>query len=146
MKTMTKRVLWASLAALLLASSSYPQSSPGLAWACSVDNIGATLTQCGLAAEPSMRLYLTDVVIGSTTATAGQFLIRSGTGTNCGTGTASLLPSAATVVRLGYPANTAAPAILHLETPLSAPAGSAICILCVGTNTCTVQMSGFVAP
>jgi hypothetical protein len=124
--------------------------SPGRSfeWTCSLDNIGATLTECQRAPEPGMRLYLTDVVINSTTATAGQFLLRTGTGSNCGTGTASLLPSSASVVRLGYPGNATAggPAVLAFETPLAAPSATALCILCVATNTCTVQMAGYLAP
>ena len=142
------RIRWLALLGIILsaASSSYSQSSPRVDWACSLDAIGTTLTQCGLAAEPSMRLYVTDIVVGSTTATAGLFLIRAGTGTNCGTDTASVFPSAATVVRFGYPANTAAPATLRFDTPLMGPKGAAICVVCVVTNTCTVQMGGFVSP
>jgi hypothetical protein len=115
-------------------------------WSCSLDAIGATLTECRPAPGAGLKLYLTDLVIGSTTATAGQFLVRYGTGTNCGTGTTSLLPAAATVARYGYPLNTSAPATLRFATPLGAAANSAICIICVATNTCTVQMSGYTAP
>jgi hypothetical protein len=115
-------------------------------WACSLDNIAATLTQCQAVPGAGLKLYLTDITVQSTTATAGQFLVRFGTGANCGTGTTSLLPSAATVVRLAYPLNTASPTSIRFITPLSATANNAICILCVATNTCTVQMSGFTAP
>lgn len=115
-------------------------------WSCSLDNIGATLTQCQAAPGAGLKLYLTDIMVQSTTAIAGQFLVRFGTGVNCGTGTTSLLPAAATVVRLAYPSNTATATSFSFLTPLSATAANAICILCVVTNTCTVQMSGFTAP
>ena len=115
-------------------------------WACSLDNIGTTLTQCQAAPGASLKLYVTNIVVASTTATAGLFLIRYGTGANCGTGTTSLFPSAATVVRLGYPANTLVPTNISLQTPVSAPANNAICIVCVVTNTCTVQLTGYTAP
>jgi hypothetical protein len=115
-------------------------------WTCSLDGIGATLTQCQAAPGAGLKLYLTDLVINSTTATTSNFLVRYGTGANCGTGTTSLLPAAATVVRFTYPSNTAAPLHLSFYTPLSAAANNAICILCTNTNTCVVTMTGFIAP
>ena len=114
-------------------------------WTCSVDDVGATLTRCKVAA-PGYRLFLTGVSIVSTTATAGQYLIRYGTGTNCGTGTTSLLPSAASVVRFGYVANTLGTSPLTLSPGVPAAKSTDICILCVATNTCTVQMTGYAAP
>lgn len=117
-------------------------------WTCSLDNIAATLTQCKAAPGAGLRDYITDIVIASTTATAGQFLVRTGTGSNCGTGTASLFPSSATVVRFPYPGNTSTvgSTTIHLITPLQPPAAAAICILCIATQTCTVQMQGYEAP
>lgn len=116
-------------------------------WQCSLDNIAGTLTQCQAAPGANLKLYVTDISIQSTTATAGQFLLRQGTGTNCGTGTASIFPSAATVVRYGYPANTAAqPSIFRFAVPVVLTANNALCVLCVATNTCTVAIQGFTAP
>lgn len=122
--------------------------SPGRSfeWTCSLDNIGATLTQCQHSPEPGMRLYLTDVIANSTTATAGLMLIRTGTGTNCGTGTLSLIPGAATVPRFGYPGNASPAGAFNLISPLRAPSASAICVICTAVNTCTVQLSGYLAP
>jgi len=115
-------------------------------WTCSLDGIAATLTECKAARGAGLSLYLTDVVAQSTTAIGGQFLLRTGTGTNCATGTASLLPSAATVVRLAHPANTVEPLLIRFVTPIKTPANSAICVLGVATNTVTIQLSGFTAP
>lgn len=131
-----------------LDGSLYVRQGGPVPWSCSLDNIGATLTQCKAATGAGIKAYVTDIVIASTTATAGQFIIRTGTGSNCGTGTASLFPSAATVVRFPYPGNTSTigSTTIHLVTPLNPPAASAICILCVATNTCTVQMQGYEAP
>lgn len=126
----------------------YSRLGGPVTWKCSLDNIGATLTQCQAVAGAGLKYYLTDIVIASTTATAGQFLIRTGTGANCVTGTASLFPSAATVVRFPYPGNTSTigSTTIHLITPIDAPAAAAICIICIATQTCTVQMSGYTAP
>jgi hypothetical protein len=118
---------------------------PGEPWTCSVDAIGATLTLC----QPTiadLRLHLTTIVIQSTTATAGQFLLRAGTGANCGTDTVSILPSAATVPRLAYSGNALFGTVTPLATPVIAPGGNDICIICTATNTCTAQLIGYAAP
>jgi hypothetical protein len=93
-------------------------------WSCSLDDIGATLTLCIRAAEEGSTLYITDLVGQSTTGTAGQFILRTGTGSNCGTGTASLLPSA----------------------PIRVPHGKDLCLLGVATQTFTGQIWGYVGP
>jgi hypothetical protein len=115
-------------------------------WSCSLDDIGATLTRCALAPEEGSTLYITDLVGQSTTGTAGQFILRTGTGSNCGTGTASLLPSAATAARIVYPANTAAPTHLRFGTPIRVPHGKDLCLLGVATQTFTGQIWGYVGP
>lgn len=120
-------------------------------WQCSLDNIGASLTQCqatpGAAGfQTGMRYYITSLVAQSTTATGGQFLVETGTGSNCGTGTAALLPAAAGVARLAAPGNTVAPLVILFASPLQAPLDSAVCVLGVGTNTTTITLTGFVNP
>jgi hypothetical protein len=115
---------------------------------CGADNIAATLTQltgCG-APGASVSIYITDVVAQSTTTTGGTWILRQGTGTNCGTGTASVLPSAATVARLSAPANTAAANVISLGTPIKLTANNALCVLGVATNTTTIQVTGYIAP
>lgn len=126
---------------------------PGIAFTCSADDIGATLTrlkasgggEC-LGPVDNQRRYVTDVVAQSTTTTSGQWILRFGTGTNCGTGTVSLLPSSATAARIAAPANTAAPTVMSFKTPLIVPTGKDICVLGVATNTTTIQVNGYVAP
>lgn len=112
-------------------------------WTCSLDNIAATLTECQAAPGAGKTLYITDITAQSTTATAGQFLLRTGTGANCGTGTASLFPSSATVIRFAAPGNTSTPLNVTLMTPLATPSNTAICLLGVAVNTVTIQLSGF---
>jgi len=120
-------------------------------FSCSADNIAATLTElsagCSAATVPSTAsLYITDVIAQSTTATAGQFILRSGTGTNCGTGTTSVLPSAATVVRFSAAGNGVAPTVINFTTPIKVTADHGLCVLGVATNTVTIQVTGFIAP
>lgn len=115
-------------------------------WSCGLDAVGATLTQCQAAPAAGLKLYITDIVAQSTTATGGQMLIRFGTGTNCATGLTSLFPSAATVARIGYPGNASAPTVIQFLTPIPAAAANAICVIGVATNTLSIQINGFTAP
>lgn len=114
----------------------------GPGWACSLDNIAATLTRCAQNPDNSLYMMVTDIVAQSTTATAGQMLIEYGTGANCGTGTVALFPSSAAVVRFAYPPNTASPTIYQFLTPLKVPKGNDLCVLAVATNTLTIHMGG----
>ena len=140
--------------ALLPPAPVQAQSYPGVQFTCSADDIGATLTiltGCR-STEPMMRRYITSVVAQSTTTTSGQFILRYGNAVNvggtanCGTGTPSLLPSAATAARIASPANTAAPTVLLFSTPIILPPDKDLCVLGVGTNTTTIQVTGYVAP
>lgn len=122
-----------------------PANNRGL-WDCSLDGIGTTLTECEAEPPAGLRYYITSLTAQSTTATGGLFLIRAGTGANCATGTVSVLPSAATVVRLAAPANTVAPLVITFLSPLPAPTGTALCVLGVLTHTTTITMTGFLNP
>jgi hypothetical protein len=115
-------------------------------WTCSVDGGADSLTQCQQAPDPSIRLYVSNIVAQSATATGGLWILKYGTGTNCGTGTASLFPSAATAARIAAPANTAPPSIITFSPALALPAGKALCLLGVATNVTVIQVSGFYGP
>jgi len=139
-----RRWLVAAVLALLPAAAgaeSWPR------WTCSLDAVDANLTRCARSQDFSPASFvITDIVAQSTTATAGQFLVRYGTGTNCGTGTASIFPAAASAVRIAAPANTSAPAIIRFETGLLVPSGQDLCVLGVGTNTVTITITGYLVP
>jgi hypothetical protein len=113
---------------------------------CSLDAIAATLTQCQAAPAAGLSLYVTNVVAGSTTSTAGQHLLRYGTGTNCGTGTTTLFPGTGTTARVPSPANTVAPAMVQFNTPVKVPAANALCVIGVATNTTWIVITGYIAP
>jgi len=115
-------------------------------WTCAVDALGATLTLCEPNKGPDMSLYITDIVASSTTTTPAQFLLRSGTGTNCATGTVSVFPESSTVVRIPYMGNTTHPTRLNFQTPPIVPKGKDLCVICTGTNLCVMQIFGTVAP
>lgn len=118
-------------------------------WRCSLDNIGATLTECLAPQGAGIKAYISWITVQSTTAVAGLFLVRTGTKTtnDCDTTTTSIYPSNATVARYVYPPNTAAP--LHVTFPAGAPATAAnsqLCVICTATNTCTIAMGGPLSP
>jgi hypothetical protein len=88
-----------------------------------------------------VRAYVTDVQVNTTTAAAGFIQLKTGTGTNCGTGTANLsaiLYSAATVNLQSF---------LDFRTPLFAPLQTAVCVTQTGTPaTVVVEVHGYFAP
>jgi hypothetical protein len=133
--------LWTDYAPTTAEAQTY-----GSRWECGLDGIGATLTLCVAAPTSGEARYITDIVAQSTTTTAGLMLVRTGTGTNCGTSTLSLFPAASTVARIAYSANTLAPTVIPLRTPLRVPPNADLCVIGTGTNTVTIQFEGYVAP
>ena len=131
-------------------------SSPSLAsqaaadkvttFTCGFNSIAATLTQCQAAPAAGLKLYVTGLYIQTTTTTSGTYALQTGTGTNCGTGTAALFPASGTANRFNAPITTSAMAAIQFPVPLAAPAASAICVIGVATNTVSGQIVGYVAP
>jgi len=115
-------------------------------WHCALNGIAATLTQCqAVPADSKERNYITDISLQTTTATSGTYAIRTGTGTNCATGTAQLFPASGTGSdRFNAPVISQAMAHLHFITPLRPTAGHAICMIGVATDTISMQIHGFV--
>lgn len=115
------------------------QGGPNV-WTCTLSALANTLTQCQ-AAPGSGRLNITDIAVQTTTATAGTYQIKYGTGSNCGTGTTSLMGFAATA-----PVSTAQTQYEHLVSPMVPAATNAVCVIGTATNTINIQLWGFVGP
>lgn len=115
-------------------------------WDCDLDNIGTTLTECQAAPGASLSLYVMGYMAGSTTATAGQHMLRYGTGTNCGTGTTTLFPGTGTTPRVPSPLNTGEPTIVTFPMAIKVPTNTALCVLGVATNTTWIVINGYTAP
>jgi hypothetical protein len=127
----------------------YTQLGSPLLFNSATSTVAAALTQVVAAPAAATSLYLTDIMVVSDTATAGQYTLRYGTGTNCGTGTTTIYPNLASITtgKIPYPGNTAnSPFSTTLTTPIKVPAANALCVICVATNTCTINLSGFTAP
>lgn len=98
-------------------------------------SVASTTTQV-IALSGSTKIRICSFDINPSTITAGSTDIVAGTGTNCGTGTATLtgaytLPAAAVV--------DITPSTLSPSSPLTAPAGAAVCVRAV-----TSTVNGFI--
>lgn len=152
---MFKKLIAAVLVAAALLASDVKTGGAGEPWLngqpiiCGADNIAATLTEltgCAVPAISGLRYYITSVVAQSTTTTGGQFALRSGTGTNCGTGTANILPGSVGTARYSSPANTVNANVIVFTPPVAVTPGHALCVLGVATNTTTITVTGYLAP
>ena len=148
-----KKLFLAALALLCIVGPVQAQDFRplGAPFACGADNIGATLTELtGCAAlsqtQSALRYYITTVLTQSTTTTGGTFSLQSGTGTNCGTGTAKIIPASVTTARMSSPASTSPAGVMNFAVPIPVTPGHALCVLGVATNTTTISVFGFIAP
>jgi hypothetical protein len=116
---------------------------------CSVPLTTATTTQCQPVAATinniPVRAYVTDIQVNTTTTgTASAVQLVTGTGSNCGTGTANLSAITYSTVTAAAPTLVS---FLGMRTPLIAPLGAAVCVKQTGTPaTVTVEVHGFFAP
>ena len=117
-------------------------------FAANVGDIGATLTEI-VAATTGQYIYVTTIILSSSTSTAGTFALRAGQGSNCATNPVGLFPQpgvSSPTLTYVYPANTAVPLVITLQPPVRAPAGYALCLVGVATNLARGQVHGFIAP
>jgi len=113
---------------------------------CGVTKVGTDLVECkAVPASTSQRYHITQIITQSTTATANQYSVQSGTGTACATGTTAVFPADAVTTKYVGPTNAQAPHIISFfPTPLHITAGHAICVLGIATQLTTMQISGYV--
>ena len=122
-------------------------TSPGGAgsWSCGLASVAASLTQCQAAPGYGLRLYVTDITVQTTTATAGSYQLRYGTGTNCATGTTVLYP--AFVGAFTAPVISLPPQYIGFQPPLAVGAtqgaNQALCVFGTAVNTIAVSIQGF---
>jgi len=117
-------------------------------FAANVGDIGATLTEI-VAATTGQYIYVTTIILSSSTSTAGTFALRAGQGANCATNPVGVFPQpgvSSPTLTYVYPANTAVPLVITLQPPVRAPSGYALCLVGVATNLARGQVHGFIAP
>jgi len=91
----------------------------------------------------AVRAYVTDIQINTTTAgTTSTIQLKTGTGSNCGTGTANL--SAITYTNVA----AALTSVIGMRTPLFTPLQTEICATQAGAvaGTSVVEIHGYFAP
>lgn len=121
--------------------------TPGTAWTCGLAGLAASLTECKALAA-GRTYYITDIVVGTTTTTAGDYSIQSGTGTNCGTGTTAVFPAApgTTSSRFKAPISSGPVGVISFKVPLAVTAAHAVCVIGTATNTININVSGYYLP
>ena len=146
--------LFLVLALLLLATTAHAQSYQRVIidhpnrFSANVPDIGATMTQI-LPATAGQSVYVTSLVLVSSTATAGAFALRAGTGTDCATSTTGVIPQpgiSSPTLTYVYPGNASSPLNLQFNPPVKAPLGFALCLVGTATNLARGQVNGFTAP
>lgn len=115
-------------------------------WQCGLKALAATLTQCLAAPAAGIKAYITDITVITTTATAGTYQIRYGTGVNCATGAVALWPTTAVGDTFPAPISSSIPQLLNFRSALTPAAANAICVIGVATNTITIQLQGYYGP
>lgn len=120
---------------------------PGTDWVCGLAGLAASLTECKALAA-GRTYYITDIVVGTTTTTSGDYSIQSGTGTNCAAATTAVFPAApgTTSSRFKAPISSSPPGTISLTTPIAVTAAHAICVIGTATNTININLSGYYLP
>jgi hypothetical protein len=113
----------------------YPNVTP---YVCRVTAVTAA-TQCQAAAATGLRNYVTDVTISNNVGTAQTVKLVTGTGANCGTGTADLTHA----VQFGAAVGNWDHAY---ETPPTPPTASAICVTPSAATSISATITGFIGP
>ena len=137
-----KRYIFIALLLLVPTWASGQAVFPRGAWTCTLAALNAVLTECQAVSTSPDYYVLTELIVQTTTGTAGDYAIRTGTGTNCATDTAGLFPSDVTkTFKAPIAANPTA--VITFTPPLVAPVGAAICAIGAGTNTVNFFLRGY---
>ena len=97
------------------------------------------VTQCQAAPAAGLKAYVTDVTVSNNVGTAQTVKLVTGTGSNCGTGTADLSHAA----QFGAAVGNWDHAWL---TPLQPPAASAVCVTPSAATSISATITGFIGP
>jgi hypothetical protein len=129
-------------AAIGLTAGLVPQTATR--FSCGLAGLAASLTTCA-AAVAGKSYYITDIVVGTTTATSGTYAIQTGTDANCATGTAVVFPAAPGTTSSRFQAPIAAnpSTVISFTTPIVVPASGYICVIGVATNTININIHGY---
>jgi len=133
-----------SLATLGIGTTSFLVPAGATRFTCGLAALAASLTTCA-AGVAGKSYYITDIVVGTTTATSGTYAIQTGTDANCATATAVVFPAspAATSARFQAPIAANPVAVISFTTPIKLPAAGYLCVIGVATNTINININGY---
>lgn len=123
------------------------QGSQAQEWVVGHAGIGATLTQVKAVPASGGQHHITLILNQSTTSTANQWSIQSGTGTNCATATTAVLPADGVSTLYVGATNAQAVQIIPLNgSPIHVTPGHAICVLGIATQLSRINIVGYTTP
>lgn len=147
---MKLKLMLAVLLSLVAANASgqywVRQGNQSQEWVAGHAGIGATLTEVKAVPATGGQHHITAILNQSTTSTANQWSIQSGTGTNCATGTTAVLPQSGVTHLYVGATNAQAVQIVPLYTPIHITPGHAICVLGIATQLTRINIVGYTTP
>jgi len=144
-------LVWFGLSALMMntrpadAQWYTRQGSAAQEWTVGHAGVGASLAEIK-AVVTDKQHHITTIINQSTTSTANQWSIQSGTGTNCGTSTTAVLPADNVSTKYVGVTNAQSVQIIQLQTPIHITAGHAICVLGIATQLTKITIIGYTTP
>jgi hypothetical protein len=123
------------------------QGSQAQEWTVGHAGIGASLTEVKAVPATGGQHHITLILNQSTTSTANQWSIESGTGTNCATGTTAVLPASSVSEKYVGATNAQAVQVIPLwGSPIHVTPGHAICVLGIATQLSRINIVGYTTP
>jgi hypothetical protein len=121
------------------------QGSAAQEWTVGHAGVGAALAELKAVATGKTH-HITTIINQSTTSTANQWSIQSGTGTACGTSTTAVIPADGVSTKYVGVTNAQSVQIIQLQTPIHITAGHAICVLGIATQLTKITLVGYTTP
>lgn len=122
------------------------QGSAAQEWTVGHAGVGAALAELKAVPATGKTHHITTIINQSTTSTANQWSIQSGTGTACGTSTTAVLPADSVNTKYVGVTNAQSVQIIMLQTPIHITAGHAICVLGIATQLTKITLVGYTTP
>jgi len=122
------------------------QGNQGQEWTVGHAGVGAALAELKAVPATGGQHHITTIINQSTTSTANQWSIQSGTGTACGTSTTAVIPADGVNTKYVGVTNAQSVQIIMLQSPIHITAGHAICVLGIATQLTKITLVGYTTP
>lgn len=142
--------LWITLILLVFVATTAQiwirQGSQNQEWTVGHAGVGASLVELKAVPASGGQHHITLILNQSTTSTANQWSIESGTGSACGTNTTAVLPASSVSEKYVGATNAQAVQIIPLASPIHITPGHAICVLGIATQLSRINIVGYTTP